>query len=778
MFAFARLSRRVRARHGAVALAFLPASVAWGQAPAPDAGQAESPARPPAATPAPAAQTLDRVEIRGGRLDEVEERRQSTAAKIIIGRDDIERFGDTTLGDLIKRLPGVTIQGRPGRGGQIRMRGLGNGYTQILIDGERVPPGFSLDSMSPDQIERIEILRAPTAETGARAIAGTINIITRGGYTRRVNDVKLTAGVENGRLQPHASWNHNDTAGPFVYNFVVAAFQQNRASDATTTTIDQDLATGDVLLHQRDTGVVRELRNGLHLNGRLQWRGEEAGHSLVLTPFLIALRGHTHRTGHIDQFVPDVPPSGCLSPGIDAPPGTCLYDNSSTNETGDYTLTRLNAQYNRRLGETARMELKAGLGDSHWEAHSLRQETTNGVLSRTLEDSTNNHDRSVNAGAKLIALRGADHNLVTGVEVEQVRRSDDHTTLQDGAPILVDFGGNVTASSARQAAYLQDEWNLTEHWAVHAGLRWEGIQTQGSAEVGEAVPTNRSSVWSPLVHAVWKPDPKGRDQVRLSLTRSYRSPALGDLVGRPSINPRFAPPGPNTPTFPDRAGNPDLKPELATGLDIAFERYLPGSGIISANVFHRAISNYMRSQVTLETVPWAAVPRWVSRPQNIGDAVTQGLELEAKFRLSELMADAPRLDLRANASFYRSRVKSVPGPDNRLDQQPDYTLNLGADWRSRQVPLTVGGNVNWTPGYRTQISEDQAALQGRKLIVEAYALWTFSPTTQLRLAASNLAPGDYVTGRVFDDTVGGVRETATTVAPTSVNVLLRLEMKL
>ena len=102
------------------------------------------------------------------------------------------------MGELLKRLPGVTMQGAPGRGGAIRMRGLGSGYTQILLDGERVPPGFSLDSLDPEQIERIEILRAPTAETGARAIAGTINIITREGLRRRINDLKLGVALENG----------------------------------------------------------------------------------------------------------------------------------------------------------------------------------------------------------------------------------------------------------------------------------------------------------------------------------------------------------------------------------------------------------------------------------------------------------------------------------------------------------------------------------------------------------------------------------------------------
>src|SRR3954471_4754987 len=48
----------------------------------------------PAVPTAPGAK-LDKVEITGGRVDDVQERRQSTAAKIIIGRDEIERFGDS-----------------------------------------------------------------------------------------------------------------------------------------------------------------------------------------------------------------------------------------------------------------------------------------------------------------------------------------------------------------------------------------------------------------------------------------------------------------------------------------------------------------------------------------------------------------------------------------------------------------------------------------------------------------------------------------------------------
>jgi iron complex outermembrane receptor protein len=158
-----------------VALYLLP-TWAWAQS-----SSSAASSNPATTAPAAAPTDLGQVEIRSNRNNDTEERRESSAAKIVIGREEIEKQGDSTLGEVLKRLPGVTVQGAPGRGGAIRMRGLGSGYTQILLDGERVPPGFSIDSLTPEQVEKIEIMRAPTAETGARAIAGTLNIVLREG---------------------------------------------------------------------------------------------------------------------------------------------------------------------------------------------------------------------------------------------------------------------------------------------------------------------------------------------------------------------------------------------------------------------------------------------------------------------------------------------------------------------------------------------------------------------------------------------------------------------
>ena len=709
-----------------------------------------------ASTPAT---TLQRVEITGGRADDTQQRRQSTAAKIIVGRDEIERFGDSTVGDLLKRLPGVTVQGAPGRGGAIRMRGLGNGYTQILLDGERVPPGFSIDSLAPEQIERIEILRAPTAETGARAIAGTINIVTREGFTKRLNDLRLTLGAENDRLQPAGSWSRNDTLYGLPYSFSLSASRNDRQSDSSTVTQGRDVATEALVLDQTDTGSVRERRQGLQASGRLQWRGEQ-GDAVTLAPVLIYGTGNTRRQGLLDQRVGIVP----------AP-----YARADTVSDGSFTLLRMNATWTRRLGESTRMEWRAGFGHSRSAYQGVREESGGSIL-RTLQDTADTRDRNLSLNGKLSQSLASEHSLVLGGEAESNRRSEVRNTLQNGLPLLVDFGANVAARATRLALYAQDEWTVSPQWSAHAGLRWEGIQTGGGG-INAAEASNRSSVWTPLLHAVWKPDEKSRDQVRFSLTRSYRAPTLASLIARPSINTCCQAPGPNEKTKPDSAGNPNLRPELATGIDIAVERYLAGSGLLSANVFHRGIKNYMRNQTALEDVSWSpGQPRYVSRPQNVGDAVTQGIELEAKFRLSELLVDAPKLDLRANASVFRSRVKSVPGPDNRLDQQPGFTANLGADYRLPGLPISLGGNLNWTPGYSTRLSDVQTAEQGRKVAADAYALWVFSPTLQLRTTFSNLDPRDYVSG---GSVVGaGVRETSQTSAPTYLNVQVRLEIKL
>ena len=779
-------------------LAAVPVMSQTSAAPTAPAAPASAASAPRPAASAPEAAVTQRVDITGGRDSDTEARRRSTAAKIVIGREEIDKFGDATVGEVLRRLPGVTTPGAPGRGGPPRLRGLGGGFTQILIDGQRLPPGFSIESLTPEQVERIEILRAPTAETGARAIAGTINIITREGFKVRLNDLRLGFGYENGQISPGINWSHNDTSGPLTYTINAGLFKPHRESTGSSHTTVADAANDKLLEERTGQSHTLERRIGGNLSGRLLWRLNELGDSLSLMPSIFHTEAHSDSDFSLTQ---NKPPRPGITPDF--------YDTGTTVGDSRFTNARLGLVWRQRVGD---VRLEANGNGGLWRSRNdtTREEFKTALAApppwRTFTDGARTGEKSLNLTLKASGLAGGsgsgsgggggvdgatppEHSLVSGAEIEGVHRDETRVSVPD----LADFGDNLKASTLRLAAYVQDEWQLNPHWGLHAGLRWEGITTRGDTGQGER-PSNRSSVWTPLLHAVWKLDPKSRDQVRMSLTRSYRSPPLGALIARPTINrtvPICAPPATdvatclqqeNSENYPDSAGNPGLKPELATGIDVAVERYLDGGGVLSANLFHRSIGNLIRSQVDAETVPWSTKRRYVRRQRNIGDATTSGIELEAKFRLDQMLAGAPGIELRSNLSLYTSRVNSVPGPDNRLDQQAKASGNLGGDYRLRGLPLTLGGNVNWVPGYTTRLDIDQTTSVSTKQVWDLYVLWTISPAVGLRLLASNLDPRDYTTtgvnGSVNVQTSANERTTTQSLGPSYTNWQVRLEMKL
>jgi iron complex outermembrane receptor protein len=712
-----------------------------------------------APTPATPSTTLERVEIRRTAPGDTVQRQQSTAAKTVVGREEIERMGDATVSEVLKRLPGVTLDGgRPGRGGNVRMRGLGSGYTQILLNGERMPYGMSLDALTPDQVERIEITRGPTAETGAQAIAGTINIVLREAVRQRLNNVHLRLGHDDGLWTPDLSWTRADQQDAFSYN-LSANLRSGRDRDHTEVrTQETRLADGSTVLDEQRLTDETSRRQTLHAGGRMQWR-LGAGETFALMPFVILSESRSQSTQALQSLTPTAVPD---------------YATADQAGTGRFALGRLNAQWQTRFDNGLRLELKAGSSLSRSAGDSVRNERDGSrAVLRRVDDDRAGEDRGLSTGGKLSRTAGdGAHLLSLGWEAEHNQRDETRTTLETSATgtrsLNGEVGDTLQARTLRTALWAQDEWTVTPQWSLQGGLRWEAIDTTSDAADGRL--SSRSSVVTPLFHAAWKPVEGGKDQVRLSLTRSYRAPTLTNLIAR-----RSEATGTNLETNPDRAGNPQLQPELATGLDLAFEHYLSAGGVLSIGVFERRIDQLIRSQTTLETV--GGMQRWVSRPQNIGDAVTRGVELEAKFRLSEVLAeDALPVELRANVSAFHSKVNSVSGPDNRLDRQPDWSANLGGDWRLRGLPLTVGASVNFTPGYAIRLSESQRNTVDTRRVIDAYALWRFSPELQLRASVSNALPLDNVSSSTV--TTATTQQVATTSNPSTTAWALRLEMKL
>ena len=104
----------------------------------------------------------------------------------VIGEEEITRSGQSTLADLLRRIPGVDManNGGPGKATSVFLRGANSAHTLVLIDGMRIGSATAgntaLEHIPLSQVERIEVLRGPASSLyGADALGGVIQIFTR-----------------------------------------------------------------------------------------------------------------------------------------------------------------------------------------------------------------------------------------------------------------------------------------------------------------------------------------------------------------------------------------------------------------------------------------------------------------------------------------------------------------------------------------------------------------------------------------------------------------------
>lgn len=120
----------------------------------------------------------------------------------VIPGEDFQTYQYPAVDDAFRNIPGVTVtqQGSYGKLSTLSIRGANANQVLILVDGVRVSSPTlgqtDLSDISPEQIERIEVIRGPQSTLyGADAIGGVVNIITRKGAGRPfTGSVETSAG--------------------------------------------------------------------------------------------------------------------------------------------------------------------------------------------------------------------------------------------------------------------------------------------------------------------------------------------------------------------------------------------------------------------------------------------------------------------------------------------------------------------------------------------------------------------------------------------------------
>ena len=693
---------------------------------------------------------IQKVEVKGS-VDAYDARREDTASKIVLNHEEIVKYGDTNVLDVLKRLPGVTVSGAAGRGGEIRMRGLGSGYTQVLINGERAPAGFSMDSLAPDAIERIEVMRAATAEFSTQSIAGTINIILKKAIKKAQREMKAGIGVGEGLFSPTYNLQLSDRKDLLSYSLTVNGVHQGFKRN--TPTLEDGVGPDGKPLVRHSSFYEDGVFDGINIGPRLHWSFPN-GDSLTSQSFINA-----GRFKRVSESV------SVASVGVQSQYPFVEWDTVFENR-----FFRTDLNWVKKLAGSAKLDLKIGgvIGGLRNDSHRNGYASQGGLQTLDNYVKARGTDSALTSTAKISTPIGDGHALSMGWDAGYSGRDDLRIQREwrlDGpaaSPVRkrADSDEHYNADITRVAVYWQDEWNVTPRWSVYMGLRWEGISTAVSG-AGLVDTKTSTSVWSPLFQTLYKlPDTKG-DQLRFALTRTYKAPNTQSLIPR-----RFTTANNNS-TEPDFQGNPNLKPELALGLDASYEHYWGQGAMVSVSASLRRIDGYTRNR----TAPTAL--GWITTPINDGVATSRGLEFEAKFPLKSVMAGSPAIDVRANLARNWSSVEAVRGPNNRLDQQTPFSATLGLDYKSGQ--LTTGGSYSFRNGGAVKLSEEQSVYLSVRRDLELYGLWKFDPKSQLRVSLSNLLAQDYVSESTYIEPSGPVRRS--TRSPGVAIMRVAIEMK-
>jgi outer membrane receptor protein involved in Fe transport len=648
-----------------------------------------------------------------------------------------QRFEPLTAGDALKRVPSVAFLSDVLEADGARLRGLDPGYTQILINGERVPGAgvdrsFFVDRIPAELIERVEVVRSASANRSGDAVAGALNIVLRDGYTFDGGYVRAGGILLNDdRVRETIGGVFSAPVGPG--RLVVGANLQGRRNPKTKLSrrFDEPGGTLDNIEIQTDT------RNGEDYSLNASYDVQMEDSTLKLSGYFV----RTDRKEDEDSYEY----AGGRIGNADL---LTVNDNNVDIQTDNWALS---GRYEREMlgGKT---KFKLGYAELSDDQDEIEEEFeylrdtppfpeddrfTGDLTFTRLKDKEVSgelsHKRDFGAASVEFGVQYADKDRDTDITADRNR-----TTIANppaarpdipGAygPFLPVAGGINTIEEERLDAFVMftgGEGRL----AWEAGLRWENTDTKiedATAPVASRNVSNDYSFLLPSAHLRW--NLSANDRINVSAARTVRRPNFNFL----SPASLLAEQGDN-----DFVGNPNLKPEDAWGVDVGFERRLGTRGVAGINVFYRDVKDLIEVASTGQ-VGSEGPGTFVLTPRNTGDGQVWGVEFDLSTPLTQF--GLPDTGVFLNYSWLDSDIKDEFG-SRRFNDQAKYVFNVGFIHDLPDVGAAFGAT------YRKQgkafgrvVGEEVTTTYGGEL--EVFVEKRFGERYVVRLTGSNLLDG-------------------------------------
>ena len=684
-------------------------------------------------------------------------RSEAAEPELVYDQDFFQRFEPLTAGDALKRVPSVTFLSDVIESDGARLRGLDPGYTQILINGDKVPGSnadrsFFLDRIPAELIKQVEIVRSSSARRTGDAVAGTLNIVLRDGY--QLDGGYIRGGAlyfDDGKVKPSIGAVLGTKLG--AGRLLIGANLQGRHNPKSKFSLrygdspenNPNYATDD-FDNREDQSDIRD-GTDYSFNANYSIDGETT--DFELSAFWV----HTDRVEDERSFEYNTA-TGSRGSVRNGSGGNLLTDNANVNSILQYNYSLAGKlEHEWAAGETELKVAFAKFIDNQYETENeIDFDRSTPRLTQDLSD-TRIVDREFSAGLDHKIEAGSGIDIVFGAfyqkkdrdtlirDNRQVarQRSSLPTTLHTG---YSQFDGNpdsfalpYTALNAVPGGFNEIKEERKDAFALVEGksgaITWEaGLRYETTDVTIRNLAPGGLTVDNDYQHLLPSASAKielGDGRITVSGARTVRRPRFDyiapvTLLGEVGDN--------------DLRGNPLLEPEKAWGADLGYEHRLGRTGVIGVNVFYRSVKDLVELTNTGVTGSDGA-GTFVLTPRNTGDGNVYGIEFDVSTSLSFL--GLPDTGIFGNFSLLDSDIRDEFG-DRRFNGQSNYVYNVGFIQDIPSFGAAFGATYRkQASAYDRIVSEEVTTTYGADL--EIFIEKRFGKSFTIRAVGSNLLDG-------------------------------------
>jgi iron complex outermembrane receptor protein len=685
---------------------------------------------------------LPAIDVTAG-FDAMVEQRYASGARIVIDQAEIAALGGLSVAEVLRRLPGLERAGA-GVGGAAAAgaRGMARDAVVILVNGER--PSASgrhaltlVGRLPAGELERIEILRGASAEYGSDA-AVVVNLVVKAPPRIVTKTLRAVAGVRGDALNTHLTAGVGGAQGGFSWTLPVTVNRHRMPVEAARLRTATDAAGS---FEQRESASGAYVIDEAVLSPRLSWA--EGSRRLTLWPsFYDHTSTRRQRVERTDRIAGGAGVVGGYAggssglglnvagtsgvdvgvAGVGAGPGAdgravAGHSRRDERERGSVRIARLRVDAETALAGDAKLGVRLAWMDGERVLRTMRRRDIGDMASALVSERGARGEREANGALRWDRPLGG-HLLSAGLEAADFARRERQDSDHGGMRVV----GAQDLRERRHSLWVQDEWLLEDTLTLTAGLRADAMRQRTDAG------RRRHRALDPSLALRWEPAEAW--VLRASAGSAIRLPKLDELS---ALVTRSA--DANTPLEADQGGNPALRAERITRLELGAERFVGGErAVLGANLYRQRTRHFIERRSRLED------GRWVERPDNVGTAHHWGVELSARTDTARLGRAMPAGGtLRATLTLPRAHVE-----DTRLgvrwlaDDTPRHLATLAWEHAPAQALTGYGMQLRHAAWARSARAAELRGRSGAGTRVDAHITRRIAPGVTLRLSGENL----------------------------------------